>query len=228
MPLGNSRPIVGEAAFVAPSASVIGRAELGAHASVWYGAVVRADEGLVSLGARSAVLDRAVISGAKAPASGTTAIGAGVVIGQGAVVAGAAVGDGSVVGAGAVIGAGAVVGKDAMVAAGASVAPAASVGDGELWAGAPAEKVRMLTAAEVSAMAQGVEDTVKLAAAHAEENGKTHEVIESEKLRRALLDERSDDYNSHIGKLGQEKEIVEVQARIIEENRKAFSNAYSS
>jgi len=53
------------------------------------------------------------------------------------------------------------------------------------------------------------------------ETGKTHEQIEGEILRQQLLDERSEDYQSHTGLLGREMEIVETQARIVEEDRKA-------
>lgn len=215
----NAKPIIGENVFIAPSASVIGNVELGTASSVWYGAVVRGDANTVSIGARSNVQDRAVLYVSKQPATEPTVIGSSVTIGHGSVVHGATVSDESMIGMGAVVENGATVGKHALVAAGSVVPSKAVVGEGELWAGAPAKMVRKLTSEEITAMLASAEDYVNLAAAHSAEAGKTHEQIESEKLRRELLDERSDDYNSHIGKLGQERELVETQARLIEKNR---------
>jgi gamma-carbonic anhydrase len=225
MNLMDAKPIIGENVFLAPSASVIGRVELGASSSVWYGAVVRADVNTISIGARSNVQDRAVLYVTKSPASEPTVIGSAVSIGHGAVVHGATIADEAMIGMGAVVENGARVGKHALVAAGSVVPAKAVVGAGELWAGAPAAMVRKLTQEEIDAMIASAEDCVTLAGAHAEEAGKTHEQIEGEKLRRQLLDERSDDYNSHLGKLGQERELVEVQAQLIEKNRKALSSS---
>lgn len=219
----DAKPIIGENVFIAPSASVIGNVELGASSSVWYGTVVRGDANTISIGERTNIQDRAVLYGTKTPASEPTVIGASVTIGHGAVLDGASVSDEAMIGMGAVVENGASVGKHALVAAGSVVPAKASVGAGELWAGAPAAKVRDLTSEEIDAIIASAEDYVNLASAHAEETGKTHDQIEGEKLRRVLLDQRSDDYNSHLGKLGQERELVEVQAQIIEKNRKGLS-----
>lgn len=219
----DAKPIIGENVFIAPSASVIGNVELGASSSVWYGTVVRGDASTISIGERTNIQDRAVLYGTKSPASEPTVIGASVTIGHGAVVHGASVSDEAMIGMGAVIENGASVAKHALVAAGSVLPAKAVVGVGELWAGAPAAKVRDLTTAEIDAIIASAEDYVNLSSAHAEEAGKTHDQIEGEKLRRTLLDQRSDDYNSHIGKLGQERELVEVQAQIIEKNRKGLS-----
>jgi gamma-carbonic anhydrase len=221
MNLRQAKPIIGENVFLAPSASVIGNVELGASSSVWYGTVLRGDTDLISIGARTNVQDRAVLHVSK-PASGPTVIGASVSVGQGAVIHSATVSDEAMVGMGAVVLEGASVGKHALVAAGSVVAPGTSVGTGELWAGSPAVKIRALTADEIQVMIASAADYVTLASAHAAEAGKTHDQIEGEKLRRQLLDERSDDYNSHLGLLGKEQEIVETQARLIEANRKAI------
>jgi gamma-carbonic anhydrase len=221
MNLMQAKPIIGENVFLAPSASVIGNVELGTASSVWYGAVIRGDNNMISIGTRSNIQDRAVIHVSK-PASSPAIIGASVTVGQGAVIHSATVADEAMIGMGAVILDGASVGKHALVAAGSVVGPNSSVGAGELWAGSPAVMVRTLSADEIEAMIASADDYVTLASAHAVEAGKTHDQIEGEKLRRHLLDERSNDYNSHLGLLGKETELVETQAGIIEANRKAF------
>lgn len=213
MNLQDSKPIISSDVFLAPSASVIGNVELHPTSSVWYGAVVRADTAPITVGERASVQDRAVVH---AP----SVIGASATISAGAVVDAAAVGPASVIGPAAVVSKGAVVGAGSMVGPGSFVAPGTKIADGELWSGAPATKERALTAEEQQGMVQLAADHASLASAHATETGKTHEQIEAEKLRQELLDERSEDYNSHMGLIGREAEIVETQARLVEEDRR--------
>jgi gamma-carbonic anhydrase len=227
MNLVDAKPIVGENVFLAPSASVIGNVELGSSSSIWYGAVLRGDVNSISIGTRSNIQDRCVVNTSKDPWSGSkpsspTLIGSGVTIGQGAVVQSATIDDEAMIGAGAIVLDGATIMKHAYVSPGAVVESNAVVGEGELWAGSPAVMVRKLTSEEIDVVIAAASDYVTLAAAHAAEAGKTHDQIEAEKLRRELRDERSDDYNSHIGILGKEDIIIETQARIIEENRKGL------
>lgn len=217
----DSKPIISSDVFLAPSASVVGNVELHASSSVWYGAVVRGDTGPITIGERAAVQDRAVIH---AP----TRVGAASTISTGAVIDAAAVGPNSVVGSSAVISKGAIVGAGSIVAPGSYVAPGTQIADGELWSGVPAVRERALSAEEQEAIKQGSVDLANLASAHATEAGKTHEQIEAEKLRQELLDERSDDYNSHMGLIGREAEIVEIQAKIVEEDRRLQRQAGSA
>lgn len=213
MNLRDSKPVISSDVFLAPSASVIGNVELHASSSVWYGAVVRGDTGPVTIGERASVQDRAVIHAA-------SRVGAAATISAGAVVESAAVGPNSVIGPSAVVAKGSVVGAGSMVAPGSYVAPGTQILDGELWSGVPATRERVLTAQEQEEMVQISIDIASLASAHATETGKTHEQIEAEKLRQQLLDERSEDYNSHLGLIGREAEIVETQARVVEEDRR--------
>jgi len=59
--LGQDRPDVAGTAFVAPGAVLIGRVTIGAEASVWYGAVLRADRDTIVVGERSNVQDGCVL-----------------------------------------------------------------------------------------------------------------------------------------------------------------------
>lgn len=221
MNLQDSKPIIASDVFLAPSASVIGNVELHASSSVWYGAVVRGDTGPITIGERASIQDRAVVHAA-------SRVGAAATISSGAVIESAAVGPNSVIGPSAVIAKGAVVGSASIVAPGSYVAPGTQIADGELWSGAPATRERALTAEEQEEMKQISADTANLASAHAIETGKTHEQIEAEKLRQELLEERSEDYNSHLGLIGREAEIVEIQARIVEEDQRLQRQAGSA
>ncbi|MGH7755852.1 MAG: gamma carbonic anhydrase family protein, partial [Vulcanimicrobiaceae bacterium] len=55
------RPKVAPSAFVAPTAVLIGDVEIGEESSIWFGAVLRGDNGPIRVGARSSVQDNAVI-----------------------------------------------------------------------------------------------------------------------------------------------------------------------
>lgn len=221
MNLVDSKPIISSDVFLAPNASVIGNVELSSSSSVWYGAVVRGDTAPITIGERAAVQDRAVVHA-------SSRIGAAAIVSAGAVVDSAAVGSGALIGPTAVIGKGATIGAKSVVSAGSFVEPGCVVGEGELWSGVPAIRERMLTEGEMKEVEKIAEDVGTLASAHMVETGKTHEQIEAEKLRQELMDERSDDYNSHLGLLGKEKEIVEDQARFIEEDRRLQRQAGST
>lgn len=211
MNLQLSKPIISTDVFLAPNASVIGNVEVQSSASVWYGAVVRGDTAPIELGERCSIGDRAVVRGA-------TRVSPGATVEPGAVVDSANIGEGAVIGAGAVLAPGTVVGAGSVVRAGSFVAEGMRIGDHEVWEGSPAQKVGSVNAQERERMASVVEKIVSLASAHAVECGKTPEQIEAEKLRQELMEERSEDYNSHMGLLGREEEVAETQARLIEQD----------
>jgi len=141
-----THPQVDDSAWVAPGASVIGRTAVGAHSSVWFGAVIRADVEPVTIGEYTNIQDNAVIhvtSGGKA-----TVIGNRVTVGHAAVVHACTLEDECLVGMNATVLDGAVVQRGAMVAAGALVSPGKVVESGWLWAGVPARPVRKLSVTE--------------------------------------------------------------------------------
>jgi len=65
----------------------------------------------------------------------------------------------------------------AIVAAGAVVLPGRTVPSGEVWAGAPAKRLRALEPEEAGFLAQAAADYAALAAVHAAENSKSLEEI---------------------------------------------------
>lgn len=129
-------------AWVADTASVIGRVQLDAGASVWFGAVIRGDNELIHVGAGSNVQEGAVLH---TDMGYPLTIAANVTIGHQAMLHGCTVGEGSLIGIQAVILNGAVIGKNCLVAAGAVVKENAVFPDGSLIVGAPAEAKRTMT-----------------------------------------------------------------------------------
>jgi carbonic anhydrase/acetyltransferase-like protein (isoleucine patch superfamily) len=59
------RPVVAPGAFIAPTAVLVGDVTVAAGASVWYGAVLRADFGPIVVGAGSNVQDNCVLHAAE-------------------------------------------------------------------------------------------------------------------------------------------------------------------
>lgn len=131
-------PRIDPSAWIAPNATVIGNVEIGAEASVWYGAVIRGDGGehVIRIGSRTSVQDNCVVH---VSAQGPTLVGAGVTIGHGAVLESCEIGAGALIGMNAVVLQRAVVGEQSLIAAGSVVAAGAEIPARSLAAGAPAK-----------------------------------------------------------------------------------------
>lgn len=147
--LNDLAPTVDESAYVAPQATVIGSAVLKASASVWPGAVIRADNDTITVGMRSNVQDGAVLhTDAGIPLN----VGADVTIGHQAMLHGCTIEDGVLVGIQAVVLNGAVIGKESLVGAGALVTEGKVFPPRSLIVGAPAKVVRTLSDDDVANM----------------------------------------------------------------------------
>jgi carbonic anhydrase/acetyltransferase-like protein (isoleucine patch superfamily) len=139
------QPTLADGVWIAPGAELIGDVHLAAHASVWFGAVIRADNTAITVGARSNVQEGAMLhSDPGAPLT----LGADCTIGHHAILHGCTVADGVLIGMGAVILNRAVIGAGSLVGAGALVTEGKSYAPGSLIVGSPARAVRMLTPAE--------------------------------------------------------------------------------
>ena len=139
------QPKLGRGVYLARTAVVLGDVTLGAHSSVWYGAVLRGDINRIVVGHHSNVQDNAVLHLAdKFPC----VLGNWVTVGHGAVVHACQVGDECLVGMGAVILDGAVIGRQSIIGARALVTQGTIIPPGSMVLGAPAKVVRPLTKAE--------------------------------------------------------------------------------
>src|ERR1700704_4011165 len=136
-------PRVSASAWIAPTATLVGDVTVEDEASVWYGAVLRADFGPVIVRRGANVQDGSVLHGGADP---VTEVGEGATIGHLCVVHGCVIGAEALIGNGATVLDGAVIGARALVAAGATVPPGMRVPDGMLAAGVPARIVGELTA----------------------------------------------------------------------------------
>jgi carbonic anhydrase/acetyltransferase-like protein (isoleucine patch superfamily) len=139
------KPRIHESAFVAETAQIWGDVEIGAGASVWFGAVIRGDEGPVVIGDDTNVQDNCVVH---SDLGSPVVIGTGVTVGHGAVLRACRVGDGTMIGMNATIMSGVRIGRHCVVGAHSLLTYRQEFEDGSLIVGVPAKRVREATREE--------------------------------------------------------------------------------
>jgi carbonic anhydrase/acetyltransferase-like protein (isoleucine patch superfamily) len=135
-------PVVSPTAWIAPTATLVGQVYVEDEASVWYGAVIRADFGPIVIRRGANVQDGSVLHGGGEMAA---EVGEGATVGHLCVVHTVRIGKEALIGNGATVLDGAEIGSRALVAAGAIVPPGMHVPDGMLAAGVPARVVGELS-----------------------------------------------------------------------------------
>ncbi|KDD74885.1 hypothetical protein H632_c1010p0 [Helicosporidium sp. ATCC 50920] len=164
MPLGNRVPTTAPDAWVAPSAVVVGDVDLFDRVSVWYGAVLRGDLNSIRVGAFSNIQDRTVVHAAAATVESEAVVGDRCVLLEGSLVE-----------------------KHSVLAPGSVLPPGRRVPSGELWAGAPARKVRKLNKDEIVEIPKLAASISALAQTHAGEFlPHSFAYVEAESLRSIL------------------------------------------
>ena len=133
--LGGKRPSVHPDAYIAPTAVLIGDVEIGPGASVWFGAVLRADAAQIKVGAGANIQDNVVIHCAE---NLPTVIEENATVGHSAQLEGCIVEAGAVVGMGATMLQRSRLGRGSLLAAGAVLGEGSEVPAGYLAAGVPA------------------------------------------------------------------------------------------
>ena len=141
-------PTIHGSAYIDVSAQVIGDVHIGAHSSVWFGAVVRGDVFHIRIGERTNVQDGTVIH----VSNGThaTILEDEVTVGHNVTLHGCYVERGCLVGIGSIVMDGCRVGEKSLVAAGALLSPGTIVPPRSLVMGVPARVKRQLTDEEVA------------------------------------------------------------------------------
>ena len=162
--LGESEPVLGEGAWVAPSADLIGDVQLGPRASIWFGAVIRADNTPILIGGESNFQDGAV--GHSDPGAPLT-VGERVTVGHQAILHGCTVEDEALIGMGARILNGAVIGSQCIVGAGALVTEGKTFEPRSLIVGSPARAIRALSDAQVAMLRESASHYAEKAAHYA-------------------------------------------------------------
>ena len=157
--LDGKAPQLGEGAWVADSAQVIGEVYLGANSSVWYGTVIRGDTGEpIRIGRNTNIQDLSVLH---ADFGKPLTLGDNVTVGHQVMLHGCTIGDGTLVGIQAVVLNGARIGRNCIVGAGALVTEGKEFPDGSMILGAPAKAVRQLTPEQIESFRHGARHYVE-------------------------------------------------------------------
>ncbi len=172
-------PKVHQTAFVAPTAVLIGDVEVGEGSSIWFGTVVRADNGPIRIGARSNVQDNAVLHVSE---DCSTIIGDDVTIGHCAVLEDCVVESGALIGSNAVVLNHATIGRRSLIAAGSVVGVGIQIPPESVAAGAPAQVKKKLEGAAIGWVEHAGPEYVKLSRSylhHGIGDPEVHEIAEA-------------------------------------------------
>ncbi|CUV66121.1 Transferase, hexapeptide repeat family [Sulfurovum sp. enrichment culture clone C5] len=151
----NYTPKIGENAFIAHSADVIGRVEMGKDSAAWFGVVIRGDVHYIKIGDRSNIQDLSMVHVTHYKKDDMsdgypTIIGNDVTVGHRVMLHGCTIEDACLIGMSATILDGAVIGKESIVGAGALVTKNKIFPPRSLIMGSPAKVVRELNDDEVA------------------------------------------------------------------------------
>ena len=141
--------------WIADNATVIGQVELGQQVSVWFGAVIRADNSKIRIGHFSNVQENAVLH---TDAGVELTVGDYVTIGHQAMLHGCTIGDNSLIGINAVVLNHAVIGKNCIIGANSLIPEGKVIPDNSLVVGSPGKVIRTLD--------ENTENILKISALH--------------------------------------------------------------
>jgi carbonic anhydrase/acetyltransferase-like protein (isoleucine patch superfamily) len=139
--LDGIQPTIAPSAWVADSASLIGKVVIAAEASIWFGTVIRGDNEEIRVGAGTNVQENCVLH---TDMGYPLTIGANCTIGHKAMLHGCTIGDGTLIGMGATVLNGAKIGSGCLIGACALITEGKEIPDGSLVMGSPGKVVRQL------------------------------------------------------------------------------------
>ncbi|MEM8554464.1 MAG: gamma carbonic anhydrase family protein [Pseudomonadota bacterium] len=135
--------------WVAPDANVIGKVVLEEDSSVWFGATVRGDNEVITLGAGSNIQENSVLH---TDMGYPLTIGSNCTIGHKSILHGCTIGEQSLIGMGATVLNGAKIGSFCLIGAGALITEGKEIPDGSLVMGAPGKIVRQLSEEQIAGL----------------------------------------------------------------------------
>ncbi len=141
--IGDAKPILPAEGdyWIAPNAEVMGNVKLEKNASVWFGAVLRGDNELITIGENSNVQDGSVLH--TDPGS-PLVIERDVTIGHMVMLHGCTIGAGSLIGIGSIVLNNTKIGKGCLIGANSLIAEGKDIPDYSMVLGSPGKVVRTL------------------------------------------------------------------------------------
>jgi len=156
--IGKKTPDINQTAWVAPDATVVGDVKLGANSSVWFGAVIRAENDTVSIGDGCNVQDGSVLH---VDPGYPLMLHNNVTVGHKVMLHGCTVQEQSLIGIGSILLNGCVIGSQSIVGANTLIPEGKEFPDGVLILGSPGKVVRELTEQERSGLLNSANTYIK-------------------------------------------------------------------
>ena len=149
-------PETGNDVYIAASATVVGRIDIGDFSSIWPNVSARGDVNRIKIGKRTNIQDNSVLH--VTYDTHPLSIGDDATVGHGCILHGCTIKDRCLIGMGSVVLDGAEIGPDAMVGAGSVVKQGEVVPPGTLYLGVPAGYKRDLSQEEIAAMLESAKE----------------------------------------------------------------------
>ncbi|MFN2460913.1 MAG: gamma carbonic anhydrase family protein [Candidatus Velthaea sp.] len=172
------RPRIADSAFVAPTAVLIGDVAIGENSSIWFGTVLRGDNGPIRVGARTSIQDNSVLHVSE---DHTTIVGDDCTVGHCAILEDCTIENGALIGSNAVVLNGARVGERSLIAAGAVVGANVTIPPRVVAAGQPARVKKELVGEAVNWVEGAAKEYVHLSRSylrHGIGDPEMHEIAE--------------------------------------------------
>lgn len=141
IPYKGKKPAIDTSVFIAPSADLIGDIRIGSESTIWFHAVLRADEGPITIGKRCSIQDNSTIhlyEGAP------VVIEDEVTVGHNVILHGCKVGRRSIIGMGSTILDHAEIGEECIIGANTLIPSGKKIPPRSLVVGSPGKVVREL------------------------------------------------------------------------------------
>jgi carbonic anhydrase/acetyltransferase-like protein (isoleucine patch superfamily) len=138
----DKKPNVHETVFVAPGAYLIGEVNIGKESTVWFNAVLRGDEGSISIGERTSIQDNVTCHLYE---GSPLQIGDEVTVGHNAILHGCKIGNRCIIGMGSTILDGADIGEECIIGANTLIPSGKKIPPRSLVVGSPGKVVRELS-----------------------------------------------------------------------------------
>ncbi len=139
-PVNGISPQIPDDCYIAENATIVGDVQMGNQCSIWFNTVIRGDVHYIKMGNKVNVQDGAIIHATYK--TSPTNIGDNVSIGHNAIVHGCSIHDNVLIGMGSIIMDDCIVESNSIIAAGAVLIKNTRVGEGSIFAGIPAKKIK--------------------------------------------------------------------------------------
>ena len=156
--LGTLIPKIDPQSWIAPDAALMGNVEIACNVSIWWGATLRGDMDLLSIGENTNIQDGTVVH---TDPGIPVVIGKNVTVGHRVILHGCTVGDNSLIGMGATLLNRVVIGKNCLIGANSLIPEGKVIPDRSLVCGSPGRIIRELTDHEISRLKASADNYVR-------------------------------------------------------------------